>query len=153
MVARLKAIEQERAAFPSGDEMDGSYRRLKYIRYADDFILGVIGSKEDALRIKEDIKSFLSASLALELSEEKTLITHTGKSAKFLGYEITEQSSTTGCARTSATHLRQACPAECQHGNAAGQTSGIRSYGNQTPQRERGLETQMPFRIDIQRRP
>lgn len=57
LVARLKAIEQERAAFPSGDEMDGSYRRLKYIRYADDFILGVIGSKEDALRIKEDIKS------------------------------------------------------------------------------------------------
>lgn len=89
LVARLKAIEQERAAFPNGDEMDGSYRRLKYIRYADDFILGVIGSKEDALRIKEDIKSFLSASLALELSEEKTLITHTGKSAKFLGYEIT----------------------------------------------------------------
>lgn len=89
LVARLKAIEQERAAFPSGDEMDGSYRRLKYIRYADDFILGVIGSKEDALRIKEDIKSFLFESLALELSEEKTLITHTGKSAKFLGYEIT----------------------------------------------------------------
>lgn len=89
LVARLKAIEQERAAFPNGDEMDGSYRRLKYIRYADDFILGVIGSKEDALRIKEDIKSFLSESLALELSEEKTLITHTGKSAKFLGYEIT----------------------------------------------------------------
>ena len=89
LVARLKAIEQERAAFPSGDEMDGSYRRHKYIRYADDFILGVIGSKEDALRIKEDIKSFLSESLALELSEEKTLITHTGKSAKFLGYEIT----------------------------------------------------------------
>ena len=89
LVARLKAIEQERAAFPSGDEMDGSYRRLKYIRYADDFILGVIGSKEEAQRIKEDIKSFLSASLALELSEEKTLITHTGKSAKFLGYEIT----------------------------------------------------------------
>ena len=89
LVARLKAIEQERAAFPSGDEMDGSYRRLKYIRYADDFILGVIGSKEDARQIKEDIKSFLSESLALELSEEKTLITHTGKSAKFLGYEIT----------------------------------------------------------------
>lgn len=89
LVARLKAIEQERAAFPNGDEMDESYRRLKYIRYADDFILGVIGSKEEALRIKEDIKSFLSESLALELSEEKTLITHTGKSAKFLGYEIT----------------------------------------------------------------
>lgn len=89
LLANLKAIEQERAAFSSGDEMDDNYRRLKYIRYADDFMLGVIGSKEDANRIKEDIKSFLSETLALELSDEKTLITHTGKSAKFLGYEIT----------------------------------------------------------------
>jgi group II intron reverse transcriptase/maturase len=89
LVARLKAIERERAAVPSGDEMDESYRRLKYVRYADDFIIGVIGSKEDAKRIKEDIKNFLAGRLALELSEEKTLITHTGKSAKFLGYEIT----------------------------------------------------------------
>jgi len=89
LVARLKAIEQERAAFSSGDEMDENYRRLKYIRYADDFLLGVIGSKEDAIRIKEDIKSFLADNLALELSDEKTLITHTAKAAKFLGYEIT----------------------------------------------------------------
>lgn len=89
LVARLKAIEQERAAFPSGDEMDENYRRLKYVRYADDFMLGVIGSKEDANRIKEDIKSFLSQTLALELSDEKTLITYTCKAAKFLGYEIT----------------------------------------------------------------
>ncbi len=89
LVARLKAIEQERAAFSSGDEMDDNYRRLKYVRYADDFMLSVIGSKEDANRIKEDIKSFLSETLALELSDEKTLITHTDKAAKFLGYEIT----------------------------------------------------------------
>ncbi len=89
IIARLKAIEKERIAFPSSDEMDESYRRLKYIRYADDFILGVIGSKEDAKLIKEDIKNFLADKLALELSEEKTLITHSGKSAKFLGYEIT----------------------------------------------------------------
>lgn len=89
LLARLKAIEQERTAFSSGDEMDENYRRLKYIRYADDFILGAIGSKDDAIRIKEDIKSFLLDKLALELSDEKTLITHTSKSAKFLGYEIT----------------------------------------------------------------
>lgn len=89
LLARLKAIEQERTAFSSGDEMDENYRRLKYSRYADDFMLGVIGSKEDASKIKEDIKSFLSETLALELSDEKTLITHTSKAAKFLGYEIT----------------------------------------------------------------
>ena len=89
LVERLKAIERERAAFPSCEEMDESYKRLKYVRYADDFLLGVIGSKEDAKRIKEDIKIFLADKLALELSDEKTLITHTEKSAKFLGFEIT----------------------------------------------------------------
>lgn len=86
---RFRVLEKQRATIPSGDEMDENYRRLKYVRYADDFILGVIGSKEDAKRIKEDIKNFLYDKLALELSEEKTLITHTGKPAKFLGYEIT----------------------------------------------------------------
>ena len=89
LVERLKAIEKERAAFPSCEEMDENYKRLKYVRYADDFILGVIGSKEDAKRIKEDIRNFLADKLRLELSEEKTLITHAGKSAKFLGFEIT----------------------------------------------------------------
>ena len=89
LVERLKAIEKERATFPSCEEMDKSYKRLKYVRYADDFILGVIGSKEDAERIKEEIKNFLADKLVLELSNEKTLITHTGKAAKFLGFELT----------------------------------------------------------------
>lgn len=89
LVARLKAIERERAAYPARDEMEEGYRRLKYVRYADDFIIGIIGSKKDAMRIKEDIKNFLASKLSLELSDEKTLITHTSKTAKFLGYEIT----------------------------------------------------------------
>lgn len=68
--------------------MDGDYRRMKYVRYADDFLIGIIGSKEDTTRIKEDIKNFLESKLKLELSDEKTLITYSEKSAKFLGYEI-----------------------------------------------------------------
>lgn len=88
VVREIKAIEKERAKYPSCDEMDENYRVLKYVRYADDFLIGVIGSKEDAKTIKEDIKNFLIDKLALELSDEKTLITHTEKSAKFLGYEI-----------------------------------------------------------------
>ena len=47
LVARLKAIERERAAYPARDEMEEGYRRLKYVRYADDFIIGIIGSKKD----------------------------------------------------------------------------------------------------------
>lgn len=153
LVAKLKAIERERAAFPSRDEMDGSYRRLKYIRYADDFIIGIIGSKEDAKRVKGDIKNFLADRLALELSEEKTLITHTGNSAKFLGYEIAvtrDNHQKTGCVGATATLLRQVCPAERQHGNAPGQTFGVRSNGNQTPSRKGSLETQTPPGADIQ---
>lgn len=91
----IKSYKAQSALIPNGDEMDADYKRLKYVRYADDFLIGIIGSKEDAKRIKEDIKVFLTDKLALELSEEKTLITHTSKSAKFLGYEIDVTSSNT----------------------------------------------------------
>ena len=56
--------------------MDDNYRRLLYCRYADDFIIGVIGSKEDAYSIKEKVGLFLKNNLNLELSQEKTLVTH-----------------------------------------------------------------------------
>lgn len=93
LVLELKAIEQGRAKYPNGDEMDMNYRRMKYVRYADDFLIGVIGSKQDAKQIKEDIKMFLADKLALDLSDEKTLVTHTEKPAKFLGYDITVRKS------------------------------------------------------------
>lgn len=88
VVKQIKAIDKARHSIPSNNEMDEGYKRLKYVRYADDFLIGVIGSKEDSKRIKEDIKNFLESKLKLELSDEKTLVTHTEKSAKFLGYEI-----------------------------------------------------------------
>ena len=76
-----------KAAFHSNH--DPGYRRLRYIRYADDFLLGVIGPMTEAEEIKERIATFLGTELKLTLSAEKTLITHanTGR-ARFLGYEI-----------------------------------------------------------------
>ena len=56
LILELKAIEQGRAKYPNGEEMDADYRRMKYARYADDFLVGIIGSKQDAQQIKEDIK-------------------------------------------------------------------------------------------------
>lgn len=88
LIQRIKTEDKERAMFPSCDEMDTAYKRLKYVRYADDFLIGIIGSKQDAKEVKEDIKNFLYEKLKLELSDEKTLITHTEDSARFLGYEI-----------------------------------------------------------------
>jgi group II intron reverse transcriptase/maturase len=71
------------------DPMDENFRRLKYIRYADDFILGFIGSKEEAVEIKEKIEEWLHTMLGLMLSNEKTLITNAYKDrARFLNYEI-----------------------------------------------------------------
>lgn len=84
----IRDIEKRRVLIPYGVEMDSTYKRLKYVRYADDFLIGVIGSKEDCIKIKEDIKDFLNDKLKLELSEEKTLITHADKPAKFLGFDV-----------------------------------------------------------------
>ncbi|HDR3888976.1 TPA: group II intron reverse transcriptase/maturase [Bacillus cereus] len=64
------------------------FKRIKYVRYADDFIIGINGSKEDCQKIKQKIKDFLETQLKLELSDEKTLITHSSKYAKFLSYNI-----------------------------------------------------------------
>jgi group II intron reverse transcriptase/maturase len=68
---------------------DPNFRRLKYVRYADDFILGLNGPCGDAENIKQCIGDFLRDHLKLELSPEKTLITHATDKARFLGYEIT----------------------------------------------------------------
>jgi group II intron reverse transcriptase/maturase len=66
------------------------YRRLKYVRYADDFLLGFTGTKAEAEEIKRQLQEFLRDELKLELSEAKTLITHArSEAARFLGYEIT----------------------------------------------------------------
>lgn len=67
---------------------DPSYKRLQYVRYADDFLIGVIGSREDCITIREDVAKFLS-SLGLELSLQKTKITHAARDkASFLGAHI-----------------------------------------------------------------
>lgn len=95
LVKKYKTLQIQSALVPPADEMDENYKRLKYVRYADDFLIGVIGSKADAQKIKEDITKYLSEVLALELSEEKTLITNSSKAAKFLGYEIDVMTSNT----------------------------------------------------------
>jgi group II intron reverse transcriptase/maturase len=74
---------------PSYDPDDPEYRRLRYVRYADDFLLGFAGPLAEAEEIRAQLGTFLHEELRLELNQEKTLITHaqTG-AAHFLGYEI-----------------------------------------------------------------
>ncbi|MDE2753019.1 MAG: reverse transcriptase domain-containing protein [Gemmatimonadota bacterium] len=85
-------LRKQMQQLPSRDPQDPGYRRLRYVRYADDFVLGFSGPKAEAKEIRESLKTFLHDSLALELSEEKTLVTHaTSKAARFLGYELVNQ--------------------------------------------------------------
>ncbi len=87
-----KKLKIERRKMPSINTQNADYRRLRYVRYADDFILGFTGSKEEAKRIKIEIAEWVTNNLKLDLSEEKTLITHAStKFARFLGYDIKVQ--------------------------------------------------------------
>lgn len=91
--AEIRQLQKQLRSMPVRDEMDENYRRLKYVRYADDFLIGVIGSKQECERIKEDITNYMRDRLRLEFSAEKTLITHAREEAKFLGYRITVKTS------------------------------------------------------------
>lgn len=85
----VKTLEKMGKQLTPSVPLDKSYKRIQYTRYADDFIVGVIGSKADAEQIKTDIGKFLKDKLDLEMSETKTKVTHTGDRARFLGYDIT----------------------------------------------------------------
>jgi group II intron reverse transcriptase/maturase len=93
---KVKAFRRLQQAIPSVDVHDPDYRRLRYIRYADDHLLGFAGTKAEAEQIKDELTAFLRNNLKLELSTEKTLITHARThKARFLGYDVwTRQADT-----------------------------------------------------------
>jgi group II intron reverse transcriptase/maturase len=88
MAEELREKQKQILHMPSGNDMDKMFRRLKYVRYADDFLIGVIGTKDECKTIKADISKYMQEMLQLEMSDEKTLITNAQDHAKFLGYEI-----------------------------------------------------------------
>lgn len=84
----IAQLSKQMLSTPHKDAMDADFRRMQYVRYADDFLISVIGSKSECETIKADITQFMREQFKLELSDEKTLITHAQDKAKFLGYEI-----------------------------------------------------------------
>ncbi|MCA1703034.1 MAG: maturase [Actinobacteria bacterium] len=90
--AAARELHQRMRSLPSKDLHDPGYRRLRYVRYADDQILGFAGPKAEAMQIRDQLAAFLRDKLKLELSADKTLITHARtRAARFLGYEIIVQ--------------------------------------------------------------
>jgi group II intron reverse transcriptase/maturase len=99
--ALARTLVQRQRQLPANDGFDPDYRRLRYLRYADDFLLGFAGPKHEAEAIREQLAEFLEQRLKLSLSMEKTLITHAvDEKAKFLGYEITATRSNTRVSHT-----------------------------------------------------
>jgi len=95
-----QALRKQLLQTPSTDPSDPTYRRLFYVRYADDTLLGFAGPRQEAEEIKQKLGQFLRETLKLELSEEKTLITQASRRpARFLGYEIVNQQNDSKHAR------------------------------------------------------
>ena len=86
----LRQIRKEEAAkegikYYSDDE---NYRRLSYVRYADDFLFGYIGRKAEAYKVLCEVANTLSLLSKLDLNMEKTNVKHHEKGTLFLGYRI-----------------------------------------------------------------
>jgi len=85
LIGKYKALTAKLLKTPFKSQTD---KRIKYIRYADDFLIGVNGDREDCVRIKTQLSKFIAEELKMELSGEKTLITHSNEYARFLGYDV-----------------------------------------------------------------
>ncbi len=80
---------KEMQTLPAYDPFDNEYIRVKYIRYADDFVIFTNASKDITIKIRDEVQEFIQKTLKLELNLDKTLITHLrDNKVKFLGYEI-----------------------------------------------------------------
>lgn len=92
-LAKIKAINEERRKVPSVDPMDPNFKRLRYCRYADDFLIGVIGSKREAYEIMASVERFLTETVKLSVSPEKSGVYAASKGVTFLGYRVSTYTS------------------------------------------------------------
>ena len=120
LVDMLKKARAIMLSTPSKSHTD---KVLKYVRYADDFIIGINGSREDCVQVKAKLSEFIRQTLNMELSEEKTLITHSAEKARFLSYDVAVRRDNTikphgkgGTQRTLSNQTQILVPADKIHG-------------------------------------
>ena len=90
-IEREKLIEEYKSATAQMLKLPAKQcddKKIKYVRYADDFLIAVNGNRQDCEKIKQELAEFISTTLKMELSQEKTLITHSNTPARFLGYDV-----------------------------------------------------------------
>lgn len=90
LLDELKACKRDLRKIPYRPQDN---KRLVYVRYADDWLIGICGDKTDCEAVKAQISAYLCSALKLELSEEKTLITHSSERVRFLGYDVSVRRS------------------------------------------------------------
>ena len=86
LIRKYKELQQKSRSLPAHP---ADNKKFTFVRYADDWLAGVCGIKEECEVLKAEISQFLNAELKLTLSEEKTLITHSSEKVRFLGYDTT----------------------------------------------------------------
>jgi group II intron reverse transcriptase/maturase len=86
--AKYKSLIKRLVSVPSM-RFDESYVRVQYVRYADDFIIGIEGSYEVAKTILQKVKRWIDVELKLKLNPKKTgIVKYSVSPIKFLGYTI-----------------------------------------------------------------
>lgn len=94
VMAQIDALNKERRKMPSVDPMDPNFKRLRYCRYADDFLIGIIGSKQEAREIMASVEQYLTETLKLAVAPEKSGVHAASTGVTFLGYRISTFTST-----------------------------------------------------------
>jgi len=90
---KIRELSDHQKRLPASDPLDPKYRRLFYARYADDYLIGIIGSKQEAEKLFSEVKNFLNITLKLDISEEKSGIHHAKEGTAFLGYVVQNYTS------------------------------------------------------------
>jgi group II intron reverse transcriptase/maturase len=85
---QIKHIQRLRRQIPSGDPFDSGYKRLYFCRYADDYVIGIIGSRANAEAVRQEVRHFIEETLKLTIAEEKSHIRHAKEGVTFVGYWV-----------------------------------------------------------------
>jgi len=135
LTSEYKEITKKLRSMPHNDPNDPNFRRMNYIRYADDFLFGMTCSIKEAKELQEEITNFLKENLKLEVSPEKTGIKQsTNEGTRFLGYHVHKSKNRKvsrmrtkggkfGKKRSGAVNIRLSVPVEKMRNFA-------KSYGN-----------------------
>jgi group II intron reverse transcriptase/maturase len=85
---RVRELSKQQKSLPATNPLDPGFKRLFYVRYADDFPIGLIGSRQEAEMLFKECETFLNTHLKLTISEEKSGIHHAKEGTPFLGYVV-----------------------------------------------------------------